>query len=930
MIETVKQGPYNVYTNAVNTQSASNTLNNTSNNTESTVSDFNIEDVLRQISGYTYSDEEIKAVDPHLVEGLKQKFNIVEEDICKLKASGFDLEQLYVEDYSGYTFSNKGKKEGNSLSEEEEERLKEKLDTIKNGSDSMYLAALISQKDVTINSLYESNFKGAYKKSNRVFKETEVADVLKMNGLEENQQNTWAAKMLLSHGMEVDVQSVKRLDNIQTAIDSLDAFVEKQKELEVLDEKAIEDRLLLKNGQVSYSEQDITDLKEVLGKVTDQDINEILEEDKITNIKNLKEVMYKNTKQALGEDKKGLPEELAGERLEEIEVIKEQINQIRAKLTTEAAQKISEKMPIESMQLSQVVQEINLLENQKIEESLKGVELEVTTENKEIIRNVMDTKGLMIQRRDITLEIEVANEEAVTLEQMKEALASYGANESIPEARFGENLNSVEEQIEEVLKLQGIEVNEDTIMAAKALIANNLEINTEQMKNVLQTTLKVNTFLEEITPMAVAKLVKEGINPYKSTVDQLLSWMSNEKIATLKGSVAESIVALEEKGQINAMQKESMIGLYRIMQAVEDNQEEVVGYLYKNELPLTIEHLWEATKYINKKGKNNYVEVAVDDHLGEVVSRSEGKTAKSMLEKSNIEIAKNIEVTRLVEEMPLELETDTESKLRKINAFLYPFIKEQFKAQIGKFEGMSTLPQSFLEKLEYIKTIHPEVINTMAQGNIPLTISNIYWFGKINENPALYAQVLERNQMLKEDLPDRIEEIEMQLEEIEAKARSEKEIAVTTGDISKYRDVKVMEEVVQMQKQIIKQEGIYHIPLLINGEQRLIKLQLQKDDASTKENNEKSLKAIISYEAQYLGKVKAYIEIKDDILNYKVQGENDGATRILETHNKNLKQLIEVIGYRVDRSVFEAEEGVQGDTLLKMSKKGESLFEEII
>lgn len=925
MIDAIKQGTYEVHTNVINEQVA------TSNQSDvkKTATKFNIQEVLQEVQQYTYSQENVKGIDKELVEGLSQKFSIQEEDIYKLKEAGFDLEQLYIEDYSSYQFEDKKKNGVKSLSDEEEDKLEEKLETIKNGSDAMYLSSLNSQKDITINSLYESNFKGNYKKSNLVFKDSEVADVLKMNGLDANQQNTWAAKMLLNYGMEVDVQSVKKLNNTQAAIDSLDAFVEKQKEIEALDEKAIEDRLLLKDGEITYDAEDIKALKDELGRVTDKDIKEVLEKGTPVNIKNLKEVMYKNTEQALGINKGALSKGL-GENLEQdVEIIKSQINQIRAKLTTEAAQRISEKMPLESMQLSQIVEEINVLEGKKIDEVLQTFELEATPENKEILQNVIDTKALIMQNTQTAVEVEVATAEMITLEQMKYALSSYSGNESAPETRFGESIKKVEDQIEKILENQGIEINKETITAAKALITNKIEVTPEQIDSVLQTTVKISTFLEEMSPMAAAKLIKEGINPYKSSIDQLLTWISDEKIASLKGSVAESIVALEEKGQIDKIQKEAMLGLYRIMQAVEVNREEVIGYIYKNNLPLTVEHLQEATKYTGTKNKQGQVSVKVDDHLGEVVERTEGKTAKSMLEKSSMDIAKSVEVVQSVESMSLALETDTESKLRRINAFLYPFIKQQFKDQMGRFEGMSTLPESFLEKLEYIKTVNPEVVSTMVESNVPLTVSNIYWFDKINENPTLYAEVLQRNQMLKEDLPDKLEEIEAELEEVEMKMRGEKEGAVSSGDINKYKNCKQIEEIIQTQKQLIKQEGIYQIPFMINGEQRLINLQVQKDGRNS-EYNKNSLKAVISYETKHLGKIKTYIEIKDGVLNYKVHGENDSITRELSKYSEKLNGLIEAIGYAVNRDEFEASEEKSNEKLLIMSKKGEGIFEEVV
>lgn len=929
MIDAVKQGLYGVYGNyGVGSAGESTAAYNTKN---VQAAKMDIKALMAEIEGCTYSEEDVNSVDEQLVKGLQEKFDLEKEDIYKLKNKGFDLEALYVEDYSGYMINSRARTSSSMLNKEEEEKLNHKIETIKNGADNMYLSALTSQKDITINSLYESNFKGNYKKNTLTFKDSDITNVLSMNNLENNEQNTWAAKMLLSYGMDVNADSVKKLDNIQTAIDSLDSFVENEKRLEELQGgKPIGDRLLLKDGKIVYDYEGIKTLKDELGKVTEEDIKEVLEEGKTVSIKNLKEAMHKNTELALKNDLAAVKNIESEVSAQDVAVVKEQINQIRAKLTVEAAQKISEKMPLESSQLSSVVQEMLAVEEIKVEAALKAVDLEVTAENKAIIQDVMDTKVLMMDHMHQAVNLEVQSNEQITLEQINSALMAYGENESVAEKRFGETIKTVEGQIEKVLEGQGIEVTEESIAAAKALIINGLEVTPEQIKNVMQITTKMNTFIEDLTPTVAAKFIKEGLNPYKATVDNVLEWMSTQQIEQLKGSVAESIVALEEQGLLNEAQKETMLGLYRIMQAVDMNREEVIGYLYKNNLPLTVEHLQEATKYISSKGKSSHVAVKIDDSFGEVSSKTEARTAKSMLEQGYMETSKAVEVTQLIEQMDLDLGNDYENKLQKINAYLYPFIKEQFKAHMGQFEGMSTLPESFLEKLEYIKTVNPDVVENMMENNIPLTVSNIYWMDKINENPNLYADLLKEHQLLKEELPEHLEELEAELEALEAKAKAEKELAVTTGDIASYKSYKQIEEMAHTQKQLIEQDSVYQIPFMINGEQKLINLYVQKD-AKKASQNDNSLKAVISYETKNLGTVTAHVEMKDSSISYSVQGENDAATRKLQQNGDYLKGLIEAIGYGVYKTEYRsAKEEQTQNSPVQIMKKGNSLFEEVI
>ncbi|MDF2878314.1 MAG: hypothetical protein K0S30_1410, partial [Clostridia bacterium] len=92
-IQTVSYEPY-IVTNNGNTDS--NTIN------EERIEVFDIQEVLKGLNEYTYSESDVEYIDESLLSGLKKKFDIEEEDIYKLKKNGYDLERLYLEDSTSY------------------------------------------------------------------------------------------------------------------------------------------------------------------------------------------------------------------------------------------------------------------------------------------------------------------------------------------------------------------------------------------------------------------------------------------------------------------------------------------------------------------------------------------------------------------------------------------------------------------------------------------------------------------------------------------------------------------------------------------------------------------------------------------------------------------------------------------------------------
>lgn len=908
-----------------------------------TTETFSLQEVLEQIKEYTYTPQDATKVDKEVVSQLQNQFDLKEEDIYELHKRGFNVEYLLLEekntyknlDYNGQSIktNQENKQKENTL-----KKTSDKLNVIKQATDSTYLNALMSKEPITINSLYANYFKGDLNKAGYQPSHKDVASVLGMNGLSTNEGNTWAAKALMSCGMDVNKEVVMKLQNIKAAVVALDP-----------DGEIDGDKELIKNNEIQYEPYHIDRITDDLGMVTDEHIEKLVEEGKTINITHLRESIYKNTQAILKEQQIARPVAIEARefRLENeqgvdissglqdqetmpleqvVAQVKNQINDIRAKLTVEAAQKISSKLPLESAELSVVAQELQQLQKDRVVGALKQVGLEVNEENITEATEVLDTLTAMKRYPMETVKIELDSEEKIVLADLNTALKAYSENETPVEKRFGETIRKVENQIEGLLKEQGIEVTAITLQAAKALITNGMEVYPEHIEQVSALVTKLNTFLEEMTPVQVATYIKEGMNPYYASVDTLLNAMSEEKLEGLKVSVAETIVALEENKQVNKEQKEALIGLYRILQGVTKNQEQVVGYLFRNQLPLTIEKLQEATRYIQEK---NHIAINVDDTLGELEDLQYEKSwARDLINEKSGQSSKTAQLIKQLEEMELPVSENNINQLTKVSALLYPYIKEQFKKEIGSFDGLSTLPKHFLDKLEAVQKVAPELLEEMIEQKIPLTLSHIYWMDKISREPMLYGKLLNEAGILKEELPERLDEIEDRLLKVEETAKKEQEGATLSGDLLKYKQYKQLEEISAVQRQLMDKEGLYQIPFMINGEQRMVNLYIhQESHASTSLNQQ--TKAIISYETKHLGIVKAYVQIKGDHIGYRVEGENESITNKLQVHSDKLRSLLSQSGYKVEYTHYKAKEKSDQE-IQPLIKRDDSQFEEMI
>lgn len=924
MIETVKRenyGSYGIY-------NEQNRIENTPiSSGEKQSAHFDIKTVLNKIGEYTYTEKDVEAVDEQLVEEIKNKFNVSAEDVYELYSQGVDLDQLRMQEVSYYENNNASAHtledaQKSTKEEKKEKSLSEKIQVIKQERDSMYINTLLSGSEVTINVLYASSFKGEPKKGITNYTKEDVSNVLKLNGIEENSSSMWAANMLMMYDMGVNASNITKLQNMQSAVGAL--HIQETGNVEG-------DTTLVSDQGVNYSKEYIDEVKEDLKQVQDEDIEKLVKEGKEINIDELRESIHKKANEALhgnhekqnesnGEENK---KQSFGENTDQVQEIKRQILQITARLTSQAAQKISSQMPLESSSLAAVASALHQLEMDMAQEALEAVNLPITEDNVQMITETMATKANIDIYFMETVDIELRTDGNAELMEIQEALAKYEASETPVERRFGETFATVADQVEGLLERQGIEATTAHVEAAKALIACGYDVTAANIQNVEEIVLKVNSFLQEMTPMLAAQMIKEGINPYHSSIDQILSYVGENKTEGLKNSVAETIVTMAHKGEINEEQKEGLIGLYRILQAVESDKSAVMGYLFKNELPLTVENLQIAAKYVKAQ---NGIAVTVDDRFGEREHfEQNSSSARQMLAESVASSKQTEENIRLLENMELPITEANINKVSKMSAILYPYIKEQFKKTIAHFEGLSSLPESFIDKMTAVQNASPELIEHMLKQEMPLTLNNIYWMDKIMGDPTLYGELLDENGMLKKELPSDLEKMEDELLELEKTAKLGKEEAVLRGDYAKYKQYKQVEEMVQTQKQLIDKEGLYQIPFVIDGERKLINLYLYDEKNNQAINADNHLKAMITYQTKNMGNVKAYLEIKGDQLGFKIEAEHEMGTKRLEAYKEKLLEGLLALGYHAQYSSFASE---QNDSVQIVEEKKESVLNE--
>lgn len=804
----------------------------------------------RYIQSYNNYNKEISV--------LSNEMDIDVNDIDNIEcADDMTIEELKI------AIKSRGVKENTKVENDKIQRIKEERN-------NMYAGAIASSY-ITINSLYANSFGTDNTNTNKPNSE-EIDKVVSLNGMSENDK--WAVGKLMELNIDVNKSSVNKLQNIKDIVDGLEEY---DNNLDEMEDIGLIDKQLMEDNKVLYTDKDIATIVDDLGKLSDSDIANVVNNNKEVTIGNLRAVLNENTDKVIGNNS------LVSEKVIDC---KEQINQIRAQLNTEAAIKISDKLPLESSEISKVAEELKIVNNEVVELALDKVDVPKTEENKTIISDTLQAINRIKHNKVIATTVEIETGGKSELSQIDNIIKTYGLNRLEPDSKFGDSISKIGNDIKELLKSLNIDVDTENIECAKALILNNLDITIESMNNVKAIMSKINTLIEDMAPDIAAKMIKEGINPYKSSLNSLLEYTIGEKVPRIKETVAEAIVKLDDTNSITKGQKDSLIGLYKIINSLDKHKEKIVGYLAKDDREITLERINQAIKYIDKYE----LDVSIDNNFGELTEIIENSNNAKELINSGI-VAQEQMQSELDKLENTKIDTDKGHKIYKI-------IKKMVKDYVDK--DFNQLPNSTKEKIDYIKNIDQETIEVMKKSDIPITINNIYLIDKLIKDKETYSKVIKESS-LSSDNDRNLDSFDKDIEEAIKENERIKESMVLAGDKDGYKHYKQVEETLKTLEVLKDREGIYQIPFIVDGETRNVSMYLNKN--KTKQQIEESgLNAVIAYDTKTMGRVKATLNIKGDSITYSIDTEKE---EYKDKINKNINKIISLldsIGYNAQRA----------------------------
>lgn len=223
--------------------------------------------------------------------------------------------------------------------------------------------------------------------------------------------------------------------------------------------------------------------------------------------------------------------------------------------------------------------------------------------------------------------IPVQGEDAVSLrdfhaegsklqQSFEKAKESYEALMTAPRRDMGDSIKKAFANVDDILKDLGYEVSEENRRAVRILGYNSMEMSTDNIELVKAADKEVKSVIERLTPAAALKMIRDGINPLEKSLEELNQYFDGqsgdyEKTAE---SYSRFLYGMERRGDITQEEKESFIGIYRLVRQIEKSDGAAIGALVNSQAQLHFSNLLSAVR----SGKYKGLDVKVTDELGAV------------------------------------------------------------------------------------------------------------------------------------------------------------------------------------------------------------------------------------------------------------------------------------------------------------------------
>lgn len=580
------------------------------------------------------------------------------------------------------------------------------------------------------------------------------------------------------------------------------------------------------------------------------------------------------------------------------------LEETRLAMTTEANRALMKQgISIDTKPLEELVEQLKEQENNYyatlLGESGEVADGTMTALFEETTRKVSDLKEMpayVLGMRSYNLNTVNELHEAGTVlkDTFEKAGESYEALMTAPRKDLGDSIQKAFANVDDILTDLGMETSEANRRSVRILAYNNLDINEESILNMKAADERVQRTFSNLTPQTVRELIRQGCNPLDMSLEELNA--TAEAIRTQSSDAdtekfSEYLWKLEQNHEISPKERESYIGIYRLIHQIEKGDGAAIGALVSQGAEITMRNLLTAARSTKKSG----MDYKVDDAFTGV-DQAEG-SAKSITEqidtayqtaciKDVMETMTPVTMKKLLESP--EWENYTPEQLKEV---LMQYARETAEEDTRlEYEYARTQ----LAEVEQAAASDEEVYRLLERFELPSTVNNILAANRLlHKRNQVFSQLFNSEEVFSGEPVDFAAIQEEILERFSNALKTPKEMAaaqevlaetaenvmktmiaddehITSMDI---RELKLMNTQLSIAGKMAEEEQ-YTIPVLVGDQVTNLSLKIVR-------GTKKRGMVEIMFEMSKAGRVAASIAAKED-----------GISGLVAADSKELQELL--------------------------------------
>lgn len=289
---------------------------------------------------------------------------------------------------------------------------------------------------------------------------------------------------------------------------------------------------------------------------------------------------------------------------------------------------------------------------------------------------------------------------------------------------LGDSMKKAFQNVDDILDDLGFETTEQNERAVRILAYNEMELTGDNVTMIKRADMLMQKTFANLTPGVVTRMIKDGTNPLDMTIDEL-----NEKAEAIKANNPEMneeekfsrfLRKLEETNGISEEERNSFLGVFRLIHQVDKADGAQIGMLLKQGQDVTMRNLLTATR--SRKHENR--EVTIDDNFGMMTD----------FKRESLSITEQIEMafqTDCLRQAGEEISPDKMTQFENEDAYLN-LSPEQFENALSNMEesgeGRAIERQILKEDLRDIRNAvqsEEEIYRMLDNYDIPQTPTNL-------------------------------------------------------------------------------------------------------------------------------------------------------------------------------------------------------------